>query len=27
VWEYLERSVDISTIALVFERARALTGQ
>lgn len=27
VWEYLERSVDISTIALVFERARAMTDQ
>lgn len=24
VWEYLERSVDISTIAIVFERLRAL---
>lgn len=24
VWEYLERSVDISTIALVFERSRSL---
>jgi hypothetical protein len=27
VWEYLERSVDISTIALVFERTRAMTDQ
>ena len=27
VWEYLERSVDISTIALVFERARSMTDQ
>lgn len=27
VWEYLERSVDISTIVLVFERARALPDQ
>jgi hypothetical protein len=27
VWEYLERSVEISTIVLVFERARAMTDQ
>ena len=27
VWEYLERSVEISTIALVFERARAMSDQ
>lgn len=27
VWEYLERSVEISTIALVFERARAVSDQ
>jgi len=27
VWEYLERTVEISTIVLVFERARAMTDQ
>ena len=27
VWEYLERSVEISTIVLVFERARSMTDQ
>jgi hypothetical protein len=27
VWEYLERSVDISTIAIVFERMRAGSGE
>jgi len=27
VWEYLERSVEISTIAIVFERSRVTTEQ